>query len=193
MAHENLKFAFSFDRKNVWQPVAAEQSYGTFYTINIMVKETEIIFAPNGTKIFKCKCNFKLQNFVGAVTMGLSGTPQFKIPNNPEYSHLDIVMDVVPFNATFDLEDVVLEEEIIPESGMTLQVRFNVLAPPRNLYDPENLSKSAYINPASIIRDGDEYFEYSKRIKGSNEPFRDPDHGGGGDWGICSPNLSTIL
>lgn len=67
MAHETLKFKVHLDDNENWQPITGSKHYGTFYMLYIKIKNT----FENDLGKYYC-CDFKLQNYKGAITLGLS-------------------------------------------------------------------------------------------------------------------------
>lgn len=72
MAHEELKFKISAKANNTWQPIYGGQEYGTFFMIYMRITNYEVI-TEDGVegKSHIYTCDYRIQNFVGAVTLGL--------------------------------------------------------------------------------------------------------------------------
>lgn len=193
MAHENLKFPLSLNRPGEWQPILASQDFGTFYVVYIKFNDSgsRVNEAENTEHYYNC--DFKLQNFVGAVTMGLTGTPDINIAPYQDYSNLDIKINVAPFNTNFEIidKDLILENPI--EKEMVIQTVYNVDSVPSSLFNNADPDNSAYLNPHTIIRDGDTSLEIGTRDYGSTDPYIDSNHSGGGPYRICTPNLSRVI
>lgn len=191
MAHENLKFVIRLEDRNVWQPVFGSQDFGTFYMIYIKIKDIQEITGEDNTPFFLYTCDFKLQNYRGAITMGLTGSPDMKIESSVEGVDAFLNVSVSPFH----VNNEILDENIILRSplqvGMTLQTNFTLNAPPQHLFDPANPDKSVYLSPYRLIRDGEAYSEISTRKLGSNEPFPIPKDIGC-EFGPCIPDRSII-
>lgn len=88
--HENLKTTFSLEENAGLQTVSASQAYGTFFTLHCKFEYHE------GSKTPK-KCHLHLQNYTGAITIGLVSVnkeirlihdPLMKKPSYVMYVHL---------------------------------------------------------------------------------------------------------
>jgi len=79
MAHEILKFKVQVDDIKNWQPIYGNQEHGTFYMVYIKFKSVE---QKEGKYLYTV--DFKLQNYVGSITMGFSGAPKLKQLNPDE-------------------------------------------------------------------------------------------------------------
>jgi len=193
MAHENLKFPLSISRTREWQPILASQDFGTFYVVYIKINSSGSRINEVENTEYYYNCDFKIQNFVGAVTMGLTGTPDINIAAYPDYSNLDITINIAPFNTNFDItnRELILENPI--EKDMIIQTVYGVDKVPSTLFNSADPDNSAYLNPHTIIRDGDTSLEIGTRAYGSDKPYIDSNHSGGGPYRICTPNLSRII
>ncbi len=84
MAHEALKFNVEVNNFDKWQPIYGGQDHGTFYMI--YMKISEVVEQDNK---FHYYAEFKLQNFVGAVSIGFGGhrTPELIELTNEAKNH----------------------------------------------------------------------------------------------------------
>ncbi|WP_378177171.1 hypothetical protein [Aquimarina sp. SS2-1] len=193
MAHENLKFVIRLEDLDVWQPVFGSQDYGTFYMIYIKINSIQDIPAQGGSSntFYLYNCDFKLQNYRGAITMGLSGSPDMNFEDSVDGVDVFLNISVSPFLVNNEIlnEDIILNSPL--EAGMTLQTNFTLNPPPQHLFDPSNPDKSVYLNPYRLIRDGEAYSEISTRKLSSNAPFPIPKDIGC-KHGPCIPDRSII-
>lgn len=193
MAHENLKFPLSLEKKGIWQPVFGGQHHGTFYMIYINVLKYEAFEMTEGKTAYKLKCNFRLQNFRGAITIGLVGfkNHQFTTEENDNETEtiLNFNLNVKPFVKNDYLNDIEVFLEKPIESGLIAIFKVSLLLPPKEIFNPEDLDNSTYINPYTHTRDGDQYMELAFRLSGTNDIFQSPKGMGWGKHGFCLPDV----
>nr|WP_321222368.1 hypothetical protein [uncultured Psychroserpens sp.] len=193
MAHENLKFQLSLTKNDIWQPVFGAQHHGTFYMIYIKIKSYEEVKNEFGKIEHTYDCDFRLQNYRGAITIGLAGskTPKFTTDTSDANlgDILNINLEVKPFTKKDYLNDVKLKLVKPIESNLITVINVFVLSPPKNLFDPNDLDNSLYLNPYTHLRDGDEYTEVAFRKSGTNQPFQSPANMGWPGMGFCIPDI----
>lgn len=212
MAHENLKFSFRLKEINNWQPIAGTQDHGTFYMVYLRINRIYSETNDFGILMNRIDCDFKLQNFKGAITMGLVGIPTLEILSKDErkmkgdhQGDVVISLNIAPFHKNDLLSNIILSHELEIEPGMTLEAKYQLLNPQlvtlyedgtsKPIYDSKNPDESAYLNPVHFERDGDEYLEIASRTWGikPQRQFTSRLGIGGTRWGICFPNLSNII
>ncbi len=202
MAHENLKFRLQLDFNkdkdkddtDRWQPVFGGQHHGTFYMIYIDIKSYETEKINDDIEIAKLKCSFRLQNYRGAITMGLERFRghQFETleeTDNRSETILNFNLEAAPFKKNDYLNDVEITLEKPITSGLIAVFKVFVLPPPASLFDPENLDNSLYLNPYTHLRDGDQYTEVAFRKSGTTDQFRSPTDMGWPGMGFCIPDI----
>lgn len=202
MAHENLKFALSLERKE-WQPIMGAQDYGTFYMVYIKFNSYEktTIQGGDGKDMIShhYKVDFKIQNFVGAVTMGLGGSPSLSFEDVKMDFRGNVIkerwaklnLSVAPFSTNNIISNYKLIGTEKLEKGKTFAVVYNRLAPPVEIFNPGNLNHSVFLNPHTITRDGDDYLDVATRKNGTNDDY-EPEIAGE-PFGICNPSHSIII
>ena len=163
--------------------------------VYVKIKEYEVLTNDDGFQQHNYTCDFKLQNFIGDITIGFAENfPNITFPtpdvNDPIDASLNI--KVSPFNTNNLIKDRVIELEKPLSSGMIMQTTFERSNPPSNLYNPLKPEESEYLNPYRFIRDGEDYLEISSRVFPSNRPFPIPD-AMGYPRGFCVPNRSLII
>ncbi len=197
MAHENLKFALQLDRKD-WQPIMGAQDYGTFYMVYIRLKDYQKI-EDNGVISHNYTVDFKLQNFTGPVTMGLTGAPSLSFEDITENTAgqstttrwAKIHIKIAPFTVNNEIIDYVLIGTEALSKGSPLAVIYDRQMPPAHLYNPNDLENSVYLNPHAILRDGDDYMDIALRKNNTDQPFTQVI--AGPPFGICNPSHSIIM
>ncbi len=195
MAHEFLKFKIDLNDKENFQPVLGSQDYGTFYMVYIQIKKYESFINDAGIEQHNYTCDFKLQNFIGDITIGFAeNSPNITFPNANPKDPIDASLNikVSPFNTNRCIKDRIIELEKPLSSGMIMQTTFERNSPPNSLYDPQKPGESEYLNPYRFIRDGEDYLEISSRVFPDTSPFPIPD-ASGYPRGFCVPNRSIII
>ncbi|QNM86297.1 hypothetical protein H9W90_04020 [Polaribacter pectinis] len=196
MAHENLKFRLDLNERNDWQPILATQEFGTFFMVYIKFKDF-IEENNQGLSIKSYKCDFKLQNFKGDITIGFSNnTPILTYPDGtrPYDNELNAYINIViqPFNLNHEINDCNLIVTQPLEKGLILQTYYDRVNPPINISDPLHPEKSLYLNPNKLIRDGEFYSEISTRKLGDTNPFPNPNDAGCRN-GLCVADRLIIV
>ncbi|RNC86756.1 MAG: hypothetical protein ED556_04870 [Winogradskyella sp.] len=193
MAHQQLKFPVNPKDCDVWQPIFGGQHHGTFYMIYIKIHKHEFIESDKLPYVYTC--DFKLQNYRGSITMGLDkvqyNTYEQKVEElENEGLILHIKIDVKPFLKNDEIlgTKVAMKREISDKQVAVTQI--NLKNPKLELFNPEDLDSSLYINPHTHFRDGDAYDEVSRRPAGSDEDFPDPSLTYGTPLGFC---LADVL
>ncbi|SNR15631.1 hypothetical protein [Tenacibaculum jejuense] len=194
MAHENLKFKLNLKDKTNFQPILGSQDYGTFYMVYIKIKKFEEFDNSDNFRQYNYHCDFKLQNFIGDITIGFGNSSpkiEFSTQSNSD-DHIDayINFSITPFDTNTEISKVIeLHKKL--ESGMILDSNYSRTPPNQNIYDPKKPEKSKYLNPYRFIRDGEDYVEISGRKFGTDEPFPIPDSMGE-PVGFCVPKRILI-
>lgn len=193
MAHENLKFPLSLTKNDIWQPVFGAQHHGTFYMIYIKIKSYEKVQNDFGKTEHTYHCDFRLQNYRGAITMGLIGTkiPKFSTDTSEAKlgDILNINLEVSPFKKNDYLNNIKLKLVKPIESKLVTVINVFVLSPPIELFNPKDLDNSLYLNPYTHLRDGDEYTDVVFRKSGTDQPFQSPGNMGWPGMGFCIPDI----
>ena len=197
MAHENLKFALQLDRKD-WQPIMGAQDYGTFYMVYIRIKNYQKQ-EEDGVSAHTYTVDFKLQNFTGPITMGLTGSPLLSFEDitqtvdekSQTTRWAKIKIDITPFTVNNEIIDYKLIATEALSKGSPLAVIYNRQLPPAHIYNPNDLDNSVYLNPHAILRDGDDYMDIALRKNNSDQPFTQVI--AGPPFGICNPSHSIIM
>jgi len=205
MAHENLKFPLSLTKNDIWQPIYGAKHHGTFYMIYIMIKSYEAV--ENEFKKIEhiYNCDFRLQNYRGAITMGLTGTkiPKFSTDTSEAKlgEILNLNLEVSPFKKNDYLKDIKLKLVKPITSKLVTVINVFIQAPPKLLFHPDDLKNpivffdakdldnSIYLNPYTHKRDGDQYTEVAFRKAGSNDNFASPQEIGFEGMGFCLPDI----
>lgn len=209
MAHENLKFNLKLkfeknpkDKK--WQPIYGAQHHGTFYMIYIKFNSKSTGTKEDKTTFYKYNCSFRIQNYRGAITMGLSGKPSLKhgFDNHHKSDVMYLNIDVTPFTKNDYINDVELKESNQLTKDLVLVSKVNCTPPPENIFSNKgkniktihkNLDNSIYIDPYQYTRDGDHFREVSTREAGSTSPFPSIQTGGSdNNYGFCLADVSII-
>ncbi|GAB4159788.1 MAG: hypothetical protein Tsb0033_14800 [Winogradskyella sp.] len=192
MAHENLKFRLSTTSTN-WQPVYGGQHHGTFYMVYIKIKSYDKIEIAKDKTAYELVCDFRLQNFRGAITMGLV---DFSGHNFAEETHDDTAehilyfnLEVAPFTKNDYLNNIKILLEAPIEKGLISVFKVLLLLPPKNIFNPNDLENSLYLNPYTHVRDGDQYIDVAYRKHGTKDPFEAPEGMGWGKYGLCVPDV----
>lgn len=193
MAHENLKFPLSLEKNDTWQPIYGGQHHGTFYMIYIKIHTYEKIEMSKEKPGYSLECSFRLQNFRGAITIGLAEFNNHQFTDEGTETEPEPVLNfnlkVKPFKKRDYLEKVRIPLEKPINSGLIAVFNVFILPPPDCLFDPNDLDNSTYINPYSHLRDGDQYTDVAFRRSGTDEPFRSPEDMGWGKYGFCIPDV----
>lgn len=193
MAHENLKFPLNLKKNDTWQPIYGGQHHGTFYMIYIMIHNYEEIEVAKDQKAYNFECSFRLQNFRGAITIGLNDfrNHQFAVDESDENTEniLNFNLEVKPFKKNDHLNNIQILLEKPIESGLIAVFNVFITSPPDCLFNPKDLDNSTYINPYTHLRDGDQYIDVAFRRNGSEEQFRPPEDMGWGKYGFCIPDV----
>lgn len=201
MAHENLRFRINLNDYSDYQPILASQDYGTFYLIYIRITSHQKI-KVDGIEKHKYMCDFKLQNFRGAITMGFIDDNEdeertfdlgpSRSNDRIRYGDHELIVKVAPFRLSSEIfqEPLIVDKPL--SRGDIIRTKLSRLKPPKDLYLSEEPEKSRYLNPYRFQRDGDEFQEIGMRVFGSEDPFKDPSDGGL-PGGICIPELSLIV
>ncbi|MFY9244040.1 MAG: hypothetical protein WAO74_13555 [Polaribacter sp.] len=199
MAHENLKFKLDVNNQKDYQPILGSQDYGTFHMVYVRIKKYEIVTKTDGIKQHNYTCDFKIQNFIGNITIGFSKPkPTINLGSsmNTDQDPIDatIKLAIEPFSTKTVVKNVLVELAKPLSKGMILFTDFTRNKPGKKLYNPLKPEKSKFLNPYRFERDGEDYLEISQRTFGSGESFPEP---GGMDFfyprGFCVPNRSVII
>ena len=78
------------------------------------------------------------------------------------------------------------------ERKKLLETKYNVIIP-KEMYNPQKPLTSQYLHPYRYQRDGDEAQEIGYRPAGTRDVFKPIDDRIGGDFGVCSPNISMFV
>ncbi|MFD2565308.1 hypothetical protein [Aquimarina rubra] len=217
MAHEALKFNVQVKDYQNWQPIVGCQHYGTFYMIYIKFIKVE----KEGDK-FIYTCSFKLQNYTGAITMGLTGYPNIEVlddeekkdnenflrENIPGFDELteeeqqktldthridcELTIYTKPFHYNEEITECRLNPIKSPLEGMTLNVDCVKNIPDSTYYNESNPLQSKYINPYHFRRTGDELLELGHKRHIIDEPFSGRNDGGT-LLSQCNPSRSFLI
>jgi len=208
MAHENLKFNLHLnDQHKEWQPIFASQDFNTFYVVYI--KLLKIIENPDslpGNMKALYKCQFRIQNFRGAVSIGFCGNPDLwlPIPKDKEIGvKISIPLRAFCFNERWPepktLEDnpddlfidYVLMEKIDRKKLLKAEINMQL---PAGMYKKETPIKSDYLFPYKYERDGNVAIELGRRKANTDDDFEKyPEDIAGKFGGICSPDTSKLF
>ena len=196
MAHEHLNFNLRWSKKqddNDWQPILGAQEHSTFFMVYVRIDEMEQGTTKEGEEFWMYKFTFRLQNFRGAISMGIKGIP---VVSQPDYENREDIgtsfsMDVMAFHHN-DLESCEYITLKPIDKTKLLETLYTMYLP-AELYDPKKpLKESKYLNPYRFQRDGEEYIELGYRPQGDRD-FKPIDDNIGGEFGVCSPNLSRLI
>ncbi len=195
MAHENLKFRFNKDNHTDFQPILGSQDYGTFYMVYIKINSYNNVVNEFGYEEHKYNCDFKIQNFIGDITIGFGNTIPFisfnSNINENDPVHAAINFSIAPFSTDTSITERELSLQQPLQRGMILHTNFKRDSPPSDLYNPLKPNDSKYINPYRFKRDGEDYIEISGRLFGTNDAFPIPDNLAA-PTGFCVPNRLII-
>ncbi|MDB2385466.1 hypothetical protein N9V96_03230 [Polaribacter sp.] len=194
MAHEFLKFKIDLKDKENYQPVLGSKDYGTFYMVYIKIKDYKAHTNDEGFIQHNYTCDFKLQNFIGEITIGFATIPYITFPNKDPKDPKDIILniDIEPFNIDTEFKEQVLELRKEIKEKNIMETSINRKNPREDLYNPLKPEESKYLNPYRFIRDGEDYLEISSRTFGSHTPFPIPDKMAG-EYDFCVPNRSVFF
>lgn len=195
MAHQFLKFKIDLNDNKNFQPVLGSQDYGTFYMVYIKIKKYKSFTNEDGFEQHNYTCDFKLQNFIGDITIGFAdNAPEIKFPNSNPKDPIDASLNIkiAPFMVNPFIKDRVLELDKKLDKGFILETNFERKIPRPALYDSNKPNNSEYLSPYSFIRDGEDYLEIATRKFGTNDTFK-PRKSMAGDGGFCVPNRSLII
>ena len=199
MAHENLKFNVHLNTDHQdWQPIYASQDFDTFYVIYVkftkIIEDETKVPGDNKTQI---NCDFKIQNFRGAVSHGFLGAPEIKLPDNADDAKefgliIEVPLKAFHFNET-SLKNAYLLKDKINRKKLLITRRSIQL--PKGMYNQNNPIKSDYLFPYKYERDGNVAIELGRRPAKSNGDFQEFDENiGNPKFGsVCSPDTSKIF
>lgn len=162
MAHQNLKFQVNPKNCDVWQPIYGGQHHGTFYMMYIKIHKHEVIEGDKLPHVYTC--DFKLQNFRGAITMGLVevkyNTVTESVPELEDHGPiLHIIVSVKPFHKNDEILGARIAMKKPIEDKLLAVIQTELENPKKEIFNPDDLDNSLYINPHTHFRDGDEYNE----------------------------------
>lgn len=188
--HENLKMRFSFslkkgndDDKNqlIWQPIAGRVDHGTFYMIYmryVSKNKNEI----GGIVQYNYCFDFKIQNYEGAVTIGLKPTKKIDLkefdPNRTEEKDtydFELPIVIEPFSANSELLNVSIPSTV-DLSSTELDVNILLQEPPIAIYNPSSektLQNSEYVDPSRWLRDGEVFLEINYKDPNNTNTFKE--------------------
>ncbi len=213
--HENLKMKLDLvvDSKEppTWQAISGIQRYGTFYMIYARFKgykQKTIGKPPLPVHIYTF--DFRIQNFSGPVTFGLS-TEDIEIKSNKTYLdeisnkyspevfkkirdtenwHYQLNVKVLPFFVNPELHDVELKFKDKIE-GKELDIHLYDFILEGGLYNPKDLDGSRYIDPMSWRRDGENWLKKSYRLV--DKKYNPIPDGDGVVDGLCYPRRVDVI
>ncbi len=165
--HQTLISKVDFTPSDDWQHVVSRQDYGTFYCIYLKVLEVlrpDIKIKGNTSNQYSYKIKFHLQNFEGAVTVGISDVilriPDSKQKNDEEDDFdFQFILSCKPFYANPQSGEIIVETKEELKSGKIVDFFVEMDFPPHDMYNPKNLRDSEYISPERHVRDGEEVFD----------------------------------
>lgn len=129
--------------------------------------------------------------------MGLSGSPSLTFENIKDNDQqkttrwAKINIDIAPFSRTNEIHDYELIGTEALAKGSPLAVIYSRQLPPADIYNPDDLDNSVYLNPHAILRDGDDYMDIALRKNGTENTFTQVI--AGPPFGICNPSHSIIM
>ncbi len=176
MAHQFLKFRVQIcDSDKDWQPIYASQDYGTFFVVYI--KFTEVIENPDslpGNFEASYKCEFKVQNFRGPVSIGLNGISELYTKVDDDHFGVFVKIKLKAFH----FKEEFTPEELPPPYMFTSKINRDKLLKtivimdlPDGMYDKNNPISSNYLFPYKYERDGDTALELGRRPAGTDGMF----------------------
>lgn len=192
MAHQQLKFQVDPTKSEIWQPVLGGQAHGTFFMVYMKFHDfEEHNHDDNGNYFYKC--SFKLQNYRGAITIGLADIERETIQSEVEElkdkgSITHIRVKVQPFKKNDLIPERVLMFSNKIEKEMLAVIQLELLNPPDSLFDSNDLDNSLYINPYTHFRDGDEFDEVARRKVGTTS-WQSGSNMAGIGTGFCLPDI----
>ena len=181
--HQNLKFNLSLTKKQKWQPIMATEYIGTFYMIYIKIND---LIIDSNENIIGLKSQFYLQNYRGAIKMGLnignsknSGNNETKIYSIPrdfekDGVHYEVPLSVTPFhNCDESAEIAIIFDNGIEINKTIFEVEVVYSELPQEIFNPSELDKSRYIHPLYCFREGDnmQHIYYKKNIGDVSEVY----------------------
>lgn len=180
--HENLKMRVDLSLKDNepkvkdWQPIVAKLDYGTFHMIYLKFHSySPPIDDDINEHIYEV--SFKIQNYQGAVTMGLVPNQTNNATENQiktEKFHYQFPIFIEPFSCNEFLPKTELKfNRDICGCNIVLDVDVKVLPPPRLLFNSSDLNNSPYVDPEKFMRDGDSFFKISYRNIEEQVPNKD--------------------
>ena len=193
MAHEDLKFKIDLTNFKDYQPILGSQDYGTFYMIYMKIISYEKYTNADGFEQHRYQFEFKIQNFIGAITIGLKKCQPELIPvldQNPnDPVNFQLKLAITPFSTKKAVKYTeVLDQPIKPEHILSTQYRRNI--PGCDLYDENDFDDSRYLNPYQVVRDGDEYLKVCLKKEDDDDCVDMNDMGG--ETGFCVPSRSVF-
>ena len=203
MAHEQLKFKLHLNGNKEWQPILGDQHLNTFYMVYVkFIEVSEGNEIELGKPVYKYKCQFRIQNFRGAVTFGFCAEPEIKCldSSNAEVG-TNIVLNLCAFkyNNLTVARTYTFNEPI--DRSKFLETISNIYIDEGFINENEPI-KSNFLDPMKYRRDGDVAFELGQRKYDSIKPAEFetipglkligtagffPPHG------ICSPKFSILI
>ncbi|MCK8521972.1 hypothetical protein M0D21_10365 [Aquimarina sp. D1M17] len=217
--HENLRFNLKPKKLNEWQPIIATEYIGTFYMIYIKFLE-ELKQSNNGD--YHVNCKFHLQNFRGAITMGIdyeysdllkakkTSVPfdyMLKIPVSPFLKNSENEDDYPTIKMTFS-EGLINKEINGHPFKLETEIMYRNL--PKCLFNPYNIKESAFLHPLYLFREGEniQHIYYNKntdqgvQVTGgkydvnrasNNNNSQNPTHFGTNGSPTCDAKISEII
>lgn len=195
--HENLKMRVNFQSENntdgtprmpitnEYQSICGRLDHGTFYMVYIKLHKHEIINVA-GDISHKYTVSFFLQNYDGAITMGLDPYQKVRLVENSKKTkendyHYQIKLKVEPFNSNTALpqqEAWVIDGDSknpnkSPLHDCIIDVEIDMQLAPSTLYNHNDLESSQYIDPMLWERDGENYLRRSYRLHKPGDPSTD--------------------
>ena len=123
--------------------------------------------------------------------MGLDNyrSHKFSTTEKDNETILNFNLEVAPFKKNDYLKNVQINLEKPISSGLIAAFNVFIKPPPIELFNPEDLDSSLYLNPYTHLRDGDQFTDVAFRKSGSQEAFQSPAELGWPGMGFCLPDI----
>lgn len=165
--HQTLISKVDFTKSNDWQHVVSRQDYGTFYCIYMQVleaTESKISVKSKAKVQFSYEFKFYIQNFEGAVTIGISDVDVREATNSEKSDKNDnfdycFTLSCKPFYSNPFSKILKFQPNEKLKSGSIVDFSVEMDFPPHDMYNPNNLEQSEYVSPERHVRDGEQVFD----------------------------------
>jgi hypothetical protein len=204
MAHEQLKFKLHLEDTKEWQPILGDQHLNTFYMVYVKFSEVnEEEDTESGSSVCTYKCQFRIQNFRGAVTFGFCAAPEIKWSDGSDKEvGTNIILNLCAFKCNDLTNELTYQLDKPIDRNKYLETISNIYIEEGFINETEPI-KSNFLDPLKYRRDGDVAVELGQKMNDDSDKPRkfEPISGlkliGTSGFvpglGICSPKFSILI